>query len=206
MKNKFCSCGLCIIAIFALASANSTMAWEPCPEHLSGIINDFTPLVLATPTKPATLYEMRGHWSLNVNNRTGKADFSAFMTMELSDYWILFTNSDATIAGIRGAHTHHIVMTDATVTPESTTCPGDNPANTARFMLTGPANFVSGNGNPAAFEKNGPSMLQVCITGGTEVTYSNMTLVFTGPATTHFGSQAIHGAVRSLEKLDESKR
>lgn len=26
-----------------------------------------------------------------------------------------------------------------------------------------------------------------------------MTMVFTGPATTHFGGQAIHGDVRSLE-------
>jgi hypothetical protein len=33
-----------------------------------------------------------------------------------------------------------------------------------------------------------------------------MTLVFTGPATTHFGMQAIHGAVRSEEKSDEGDR
>jgi hypothetical protein len=49
-------------------------------------------------------------------------------------------------------------------------------------------------------------MLQVCITGGSDVTYSNMTLVFTGPATTHFGSQAIHGAVRSEEKGEDRAR
>jgi hypothetical protein len=44
------------------------------------------------------------------------------------------------------------------------------------------------------------STLQVCVTGGDEVPYSvtnsNITLVFGGPAATHFGPQAIHGVVR----------
>jgi hypothetical protein len=38
-------------------------------------------------------------------------------------------------------------------------------------------------------------MLQVCILGGTEANFSNVTLVYTGPATGHFGPQAIHGVV-----------
>lgn len=206
MKSKIYGWAIRIIAVAALASATSTLAQEPAPEHFAGIINDYTPLVLATPTKPSSLYEMRGHWSLDLKGKSGKADFSAFMTMELSDYWILFTNSDATKADIRGAHTHHIVMTDATVTPDPTNCPPDSPSNTARFMVSGPADFVSGNGNPAAFEKNGPSMLQICITGGTEATYSNMTLQFTGPATTHFGTQAIHGAVRTRDERARKDR
>jgi hypothetical protein len=94
-------------------------------------------------------------------------------------------------------------MTDTTVSFDTSSCPADNPANTARFMVSGTANFIAANGNPAPFEKNGSSMLQVCITGGSNVTYSNMTLVFTGPAATHFGTQPIHGAVRSEEKGDE---
>lgn len=206
MKSKIYGWAIRIIAVAALASATSTLAQEPAPEHFAGIINDYTPLVLATPSKPSSLYEMRGHWSLDLRGKSGKADFSAFMTMELSDYWILFTNSDATKADIRGAHTHHFVMTDATVTPDPTNCPPDAPTNTARFMVSGPAEFVSGNGNPAPFEKNGPSMLQICITGGTEVTYSNMTLQFTGPATTHFGTQVIHGAVRTRDEDARTSR
>jgi hypothetical protein len=203
MSSKMYSWMLRIIALLALVSASSTMAQERLPERLGGIINDYTPLVPATPTKPSSsLYEMRGHWSLDWKGNSGKADFSAFMTMELSDYWILYSNSDATKPNIRGAHTHHITMTDATVssdTSETSSCPADNPATTPRFVVSGPANFITGNGNSAPFEKNGPTMLQVCITGGSDVTYSNMTLVFTGPATTHFGSQAIHGAVRREE-------
>jgi hypothetical protein len=206
MKSKLCRWGLRVIAVLSLLSASSTLAQEPAPDHFGGIINDYTPLVLATPTKPSSLYEMRGHWSLHLKGNSGKANFSAFMTMELSDYWILYSKSDPTQPDIRGAHTHHITMTDATVTSEPSNCPTDNPANTARFMVSGPANFVTGNGNPALFEKNGQSMLQVCITGGSDVTYSNMTLMFTGPATTHFGTQAIHGAVRTPDKHDEGER
>jgi hypothetical protein len=210
MKSKVCSRILRIIAAVALVSATSTMAQERMPEHLGGIINDYTPLVPATPTKPtSSLYEMRGHWSLHLKGNSGKADFSAFMTMELSDYWVLYSNSDATKPNIRGAHTHHITMTDGTVSSEpsdTSSCPTDNPATTDRFVVSGTANSITGNGNSAPFEKMGPTMLQVCITGGSDVTYSNMTLVFTGPATTHFGMQAIHGAVRSAEKSDEGDR
>jgi hypothetical protein len=209
MRSRIYSWTLRIIAVLALVSASSTMAQERLPERLGGIINDYTPLVPATTTKPSSLYEMRGHWSLHLKGNSGKADFSAFMTMELSDYWILYSKSDATIAGIRGAHTHHITMTDATVsseTSDTSSCPADNPPTTARFVVSGPATFITGNGNSAPFEKMGPTMLQVCVTGGSDVTYSNMTLVFTGPATTHFGMQAIHGAVRSEEKDNEGDR
>jgi hypothetical protein len=36
----------------------------------------------------------------------------------------------------------------------------------------------------------------VCVTGGTQVESSNITLVFGAPASGHFGSQPINGAVR----------
>jgi hypothetical protein len=57
---------------------------------------------------------------------------------------------------------------------------------------------LTGNGNNAPFETNPPSStLQVCVSGGDDVKYSipvsNITLVFGGPASTHFGQQAIHG-------------
>ena len=39
--------------------------------------------------------------------------------------------------------------------------------------------------------------------GGSDVTYSNMTVVMTGPAADkHFGHQPIHGAVRSPKPDD----
>ncbi len=71
------------------------------------------------------------------------------------------------------------------------------------FQLNGPVSLMTGNGNLAPFETNPPtSTLQVCVTGGDVIKYSlpiaNMTLVFGGPATTHFGQQAIHGVVHPL--------
>jgi hypothetical protein len=127
------------------------------------------------------------------------------MTMELSDYWLWFSNSDPSNPVIRGAHTHHITMTDATVTHGASGCPADSPATTTRFSVNGTATFITGNGNPAPFEAKGPTTLQVCITGGSDVEFSNMTLVFTGPATGHFGTQAIHGVVRFPHKDDADK-
>jgi hypothetical protein len=183
---------------------SGALAWNSMPEHFKGTINDFTPLNTAvTPTGP---YEMRGHWSLDLK-RDGKADFSLFMTMELSDYYLFSQNkiplpSDPTI---RGAHTHHIKLTDAKVTQGPSDCPVDAPTTTPRFEVSGPADFITGNGNSAPFEKNGPTKVTVCVTGGSDVAYSNMTMVLTGPATGHFGTQPIHGVVRFVHKDEEEK-
>jgi hypothetical protein len=191
-----------IFAALILAAGTGALAWERTPEHFRGTISDYTPL--NSTAKPTGPYEMRGHWSLDLKP-DGKADFSAFMTMELSDYWVWFSNSDPSDPLIRGAHTHHIIMTDDTVTYGGTGCPPDSPTTTTRLQVNGTATFITGNGNSAPFEKNGPTKLQVCITGGSDVTYSNMTLVMKGPANGHFGTQAIHGVVRFLHKEDADK-
>jgi hypothetical protein len=184
-------------AVLTLMVSSGALAWNSTPEHFKGTISDYTPL--NPGAKPTGPYEMRGHWSLNLK-RDGKADFSAFMTMELSDYWLWSSNSDAADPGIRGAHTHHIIMTDAPVTEGATGCPVDSPSTTTRFMVSGPATFITGNGSPGPFEKLGPTTVEVCVTGGADVTYSNMTMVLKGPATAHFGTQAIHGVVRFTDK------
>lgn len=188
--------------VVTLAVSSGALAWNSTPEHFQGTISDYTPLNSgASPSGP---YEMRGHWSLDLK-RDGKADFSAYMTMELSDYWVWFSKSDPSDPAIRGAHTHHIVMNDAKVTHGATDCPGDSPANTTRFALNGTADFITGNGNPGPFEAKGPTTLQVCVTGGTDVTYSNMTMALKGPATGHFGTQPIHGVIRFEQKNDGDK-
>ena len=191
-----------ILAVLLLAASTGALAQAPLPEHFSGILSDYTSVV-----SNAGPWEMRGHWSLDLKRRSRKADFSAYMTMELSDYGVSRVNKDPGVAANRSAHTHHILMTDATVSSDpadTSSCPTFSPANTALFVVSGPANFISGNGNSAPFEKNGASMLQICVSGGTdgtsEVQYSNMTLVFTGPATGHFGTDPIHGVVRFPHK------
>ena len=198
-----------IFTFMVFSVGTAALAQAPMPHHLSGIISDYTPLISTlTPTGP---WEMRGHWSLELKSNSGKADFSAYMTMELSDSGIAAAGGNLADPKSRSAHTHHIVIKDATVSSdlsETSTCPTFSPANTALFVVTGPANFISGNGNPAPFETLGPTTLQVCISGGTdgtaEVKYSNMTLTMTGPAANkHFGPQPIHGVVRLPHEDDD---
>jgi hypothetical protein len=89
-------------------------------------------------------------------------------------------------------------MNNATLSYDTSACPANKPASTgAGVMVTGTAT-TSANGSPAPFESMGSSTLQVCIIGGSDIEYSNVTLVYTGPATGHFGTQAIHGVVRKV--------
>jgi len=187
MKTRFAT-GLCGIALALVAG--DLRAQELRRVHFSGLINDYSPAnVMGGP------YEIRGEWSMDVN-RSGTADFTADLNMETSDYGITgATQVDPNNPSTRGQHTHHISVTNATVSYDASVCPVFNPPTTGSgVVITGTAT-TSGNGGPAPFESKGPSTLQVCITGGSEVEFSNLTLVYTGPAATHFGPQPIHGVV-----------
>lgn len=211
MKNNTFRWAVRIVAILTLAVATAAQAEAPMPEHLGGIISDYTPYnATATPTGP---YEMRGHWSIHLREREARADFSADMAMELSDYWVSRNTSNPpgpVDLSVRGQHTHHIIMTDAIVTTDTSVCPVNNPAtNATGLVLTSDKNIsvvkIAANGSPAPFESKGPSSLQVCITGGGEVQFASMSLVFGGPASGHFGSQPIHGVVRFVHKSDDRR-
>ena len=184
-----------------LAGANA-FAGDLRPDHFSGLINDYSPSnVKGGP------YEMHGQWSLDLHRdwRTGGTTADLLVDMTMSGYVTtsVTTPPDGTgtvavqtQAGVN-PHTHHISMTNIAVAWNMTGCPtyGTNPSTTG-FQLSGPVSMVTGNGSNAPFETTPPSsVLQVCVTGGDEITSSNITLVFTGPATTHFGPQAIHGVV-----------
>lgn len=202
MNCKAFSWTLRIIAVLVLAVGTGAQAQAPSPRHFSGILNDYT-----AATGVGGPWEMHGSWSLKLKGDSGTADFSAVMTMEHPDYWVLANPSTppatATVdnPGARSPHTHHLTMTDAVVSYDPTVCPVDSPATTVRFVVTGQAD-ITGNGTAAPFQTKGGvttlSTLQVCITGGSEVTYSNVTLTFAAktPATGHFGSLPIHGVVR----------
>jgi len=204
MNSKALSWVVRIIAVLVLAVATGAQAQDPAPRHLSGIINDYTPA-----TGVSGPWEMHGKWSLKMNRESGTADFSALMTMEHSDYWVL-SNPTAPPAtptvdnpAARSPHTHHISMTGALVSYDTSVCPANNPITTsAGFVVTGPVS-ITGNGSAAPFEAKGPSTLQVCITGGAEVPFSNVTLVLTGPATGHFGTHAINGVVSIPRKPNQ---
>lgn len=188
----------CIVSVLVLSAAAAAPAQE-LPGHLSGLINDYTP-----STVKGGPYEMRGTWSLNVNERWGTADFVAVLNMETSDYGTLEPSAsdptkplvDPTNPATRGAHTHHITLKHATITNNMTGCPTFNPPTISGFQINGTVDIITGNGGNAPFEPTPPtSTLQVCVTGGAEVPFSNVTLVFSKPASNHFGSQAIHGVV-----------
>ena len=220
MNSKAISWAARIFTVIVLVFVTGARAQAPSPTHFSGILNDYT-----AATGVGGPWEMHGTWSVKLK-RDGKADFASVMTMEHPDYWVLanptppVTPPAPTLSptvdnpGLRGPHTHHLTMTDATVSTDPTLlalCPADSPATTPHFVLTGEAD-ITGNGTAAPFQKSPTtgvitlSPLQVCITGGTEVTYSNMTMTFqTGaPAIKHFGSFPIHGVVRKTHDNDHA--
>ena len=196
MKSKTLVSAIHAISLFLLVSVTCALAQEPKPVHLTGLINDYSP---ANPLISGSPYEMHGQWSMDVHPESGTADFSADMTM--SGYGTTNGVLDATKGGA-GAHTHHVSLTNAKIVWDMTGCPAYlPPATKMGFQFTDTVSLLTGNGTIAPFEPDPPvSTLQVCVTGGDDVRYSttnsNITLVFGGPAATHFGSQAIHGVVR----------
>ena len=183
-------------ALFGIAAAlavGTMVAQDLRVVKFKGLINDYSP-----STVPGGPYEIRGEWSVDVQ-RTGTANFAADLNMETSDYGITSAAAvDPANPATRGAHTHHISMTNATVTYDTSVCPVFSPPTTGPGVVINGTAVTTGNGGPATFESKGPSTLQICITGGTEANFSNVTLVYTGPATGHFGTQAIHGVVTGV--------
>jgi hypothetical protein len=152
------------------------------------MINDYTPATFnGTVVGP---WEIRGSWSMQVNDRSGLANFSAALNMEKSDYAIVEGIVTVDDPSTRSPHTHSLTMTQATVSYDTSTCPSNSPANTLLFMISGPV-AITANGGPVL----SGSSLNVCVSGGTGTPFSTVTLVFTGPATGHFGSQPIHGVI-----------
>jgi len=183
--------GISCIAI-ALSAIALVRAQDLRPIRFSGTIHDYSP-----STVSGGPYEMRGEWTLDV--AAGTATFSADMAMETSDYGITgATQVDPANPATRSPHTHHISLTNAKVSYDISVCPANNPPTTGTGLVINGTATTSGNGSPASFESKGPSTLQVCLIGGSEVSFSNLTLLYTGPATGHFGTQPIHGAVRSV--------
>jgi hypothetical protein len=186
---------LCSLAALTLLSCLA--ARGQAPQHFAGFVNDFTPSNVSGGP-----YVMNGKWSLDIHHAPGHAeaaDFSLFMNMETSDQGINEGIVDPTNTTTRNAHTHNITMTNVSVTYNSPACPANPssvPAATGgNIMIMGNVD-VTANGSPASFEAKGTSTLMVCLTGGSQVPLSNLTMTFVGPATGHFGSQQIRGVVR----------
>lgn len=197
MKSKtFTSAGR-VLSLLLMASATCGFAQGRKPLHFSGLINDYSPLSATVKGSP---WEMHGQWSMDIDAERGTADFSADMTM--SGYGKTATGAVDPTQPLVNPHTHHIRLKNTKISWDMTGCPAyQTPTTLTGFQLNNTVSLLTGNGSIAPFETNPPSStLQVCVTGGNEGQYSivdsNITLVFGGPATGHFGSQAIHGVVR----------
>ncbi len=195
MKRKTLFSTAAPLSLFLLVTTGWASAEERKPTHFSGLLNDYTPA--AVKGGP---WEMHGQWTLDLRREWGSDSFSAdfYADMTMSGYATTAGAPDATKGG-QSAHTHHIKLSNVTVTWSMDGCPTFSPATTMGFQISGVVSLLTGNGSLAPFETSPPSSsLQVCVTGGGEVSYSNLSLVFGGPAATHFGTQAIHGVVREV--------
>ena len=180
--------------VSGLTLAGDSSSYSPPPVHYAGLINDYTPSAAVTKGGP---YEMRGRWTLDVDERHGVARFSAAMNMETSDFGITQGTVNKDDPTTRGAHTHHISVTDGVVNSDwMTACPKFSPAVTEGFVITGTAT-ITGNGGPPPF--GNPSPVTICVLGAADVKFSNITIAFGTPASGHFGTQAIHGVVLRCE-------
>jgi hypothetical protein len=191
-----------VLALVVAGSAAGTTAlaqWHT-PDRLKGVVNDHP---VSPSTGGSTIWELRGPWSLDMLGDSGTANFSAALTMEYSDIYMGSVAAAATDA--RHQHTHTINMSDATVIESPSDCPTGTtpyPTYTWQFEVTGMAVVTGNGGSPFA----GPVPLQVCVGGGPDLRYSNITLVFTdlpdntpSAATSHFGGQPIHGVVTKVQ-------
>jgi hypothetical protein len=196
MKSKKLNSAVRVLSLLLLVAGSCALA-EERPTHFSGLINDYSPLSATVKGSP---WEMHGQWSMDIHPGWDSADFAADMTM--SGFGTTEAGAVDPTKPLVNPHTHHIRLTNVKITWDITGCPAyAPPATTTGFQFTGPVSLLTGNGTNAPFETNPPSsMLQVCVSGGSEIPYSiqnsNITLMFAGPATTHFGPQAIHGVVR----------
>jgi hypothetical protein len=199
MKSKASAWTTGVIAVLVLAAAGSVAhAQGPRCMRFHGTIGDYTPASTGGP------WEMRGTWSMVLHEEAGTADFSAELNMEQSDEGIInLANKMGDTADptaefnnpmLRGAHTHHIVLENR---------PFSQLPNNGGIQVVGPIKLVTKDGTPAPFAQ---SSLQIQVTGGTSIKYSNVTLTFIGPATGHFGMQAVHGVVRNFREEEEVAR
>ena len=172
--------GALTIGLFVIAMSIVALAQEPQCQTFSGVLNGYSPQTSTTGP-----YEVRGPWSLTIDGATGKAKFSAALNMELSDGWVITRNNSDFDPSARGAHTHHITMVG-----DVTELLGGG------IRVTGTAT-VTLNGGPAPIS---PTPLEVDITGGTKVKYSNVALTFGAPGSKHFGTVPLPGVVRHVSR------
>jgi len=206
MKSHILNSAVKVLSVLLFVQSAFALGQERKPVHLSGLINDYSPLSANVKGSP---WEMHGQWSMDLRPDRDSADFSADMTM--SGYGRTPEGAVDPTQPLVNPHTHHIRLTNIKISWDMVGCPTyATPTPTSGFQINGTVSLLTGNGNNAPFETKPPSSsLQVCVTGVDNAPYSvanaNITLVFAGGATTHFGPQPIHGVVRIAATDPEDK-
>src|SRR4029079_16716883 len=82
MKNIAMTAVVCGMVAVSAAVPGAQERHRPEPRHFAGLLNDHTPSAAVVAKGP---YEMRGKWSLDVDEARGTATFTAAMDMQTSD-------------------------------------------------------------------------------------------------------------------------
>jgi hypothetical protein len=125
-----------------------------------GVIDDYA-------TAAGVPWQLAGEWSATLK-ATGTVDIVVSVSMKRPD------------PASPGAHTHHIALTDGTVS-----------VITGGYRISGTASITS-NGAAAGFSG---SPVTFDVTGGAVVSLAKVGLTFGGAAVGHFGDQPIEGVV-----------
>jgi len=183
MKNKALGWTVLTIAVLILAASVGALAQTSSLTTFIGDINAYSPQATSSTGAVTGPYEIRGPWSMTLKGAS-TANFSTDLNMEESDGWCMTQNGSNFDPAARNAHTHHITLVNAAVT-----------TITNGFQITGTATIMA---NGAISTTLSPSVLTVQVTGGTDRKYSNITLTFQAPASTHFGTEPVAGVVRTV--------
>lgn len=159
------------LAAIVVALSVQGLAQPAAPKELSGMIHDY----LVTNGER---WHVGGEWSLRLKGDRSTGDFSAMFIGVPRDNPPLFP--------ISAAHTHFVSVADGDVTVTR-----DENGNLI-LTLSGPGTFT-GNGNLQSAYSG--SHVEVTITGGNTIPYSNFGMTISPPASEHYGDETFHGVV-----------
>jgi hypothetical protein len=163
--------------VIAVVMSTQALAQETPQTRVAGTFNDY---VWVETGPGGGAWHVTGEWYAQLKGDSGKAEFVASLLGVRSDLWVLQTAADPQNPALRSPHTHHVGLlnADLAVIPNG-------------IRLTGLA-IITANGGVAPYSG---APIQVDITGGNLLRFSNVKLTFFGAAIDHFGPQPYEGLV-----------
>ena len=147
------------------------LAQPAAPKELGGIIHDY---LLTNGER----WHVSGEWVLQLKADRSTGDFTAMFIGVPRD-------SPPTNAG-SAAHTHFVSIVDGDITVTED-------ANGRKTLTVIGAGTFTGNGNLQRAYTG--SRVEIRITGGDTIAYSNFGMTISAPASEHYGDETFHGLV-----------